>query len=146
MFVMSPLLGAPTSGGGIRLKEVGGCSGISHSHIHEEAGAVGIHPNVSTALLCGLVCYVAFAQVPETGRDFDVRKVVVFETSIGVVRLDFHSFLSSGGCWRGIRRWREVRSHQWFALYSNIKGMFRSDGVTNLVDDSVPDMVVPADI
>jgi hypothetical protein len=40
-----------------------------------------------------------------------------------------------------------VRSHQWFALYSNIIGIFRSDGVTDhLVDDSVPDMVVPADI
>ena len=60
-----------------------------NSHIHEEARAVGIHPNVSTALPGGLVCYGAFAQVPETGRDFDVRKVVVFETSIGVVRLDF---------------------------------------------------------
>jgi hypothetical protein len=39
-----------------------------------------------------------------------------------------------------------VRSHQWFALYSNIIGIFRSDGVTDLIDDSVPDMVVPADI
>jgi hypothetical protein len=68
---------------------------------------------------------------------FDVRNVVAVlcETSIGVVRLDFHSFLSSGGSW-----------HQWFALYSNIIGIFRSDGVTDLVDDSVPDMVVPADI
>jgi hypothetical protein len=79
---------------------------------------------------------------------FDVRKVVAFlcETSIGVVRLDFHNFLSSGGSWRGIRRWREVRSHQWFALYSNIIGIFKSDGVTDLIDDSGPDMVVPADI
>ena len=41
---------------------------------------------------------------------------------------------------------REVHLHQWFALYSNIIGIFRSDGVTDLVDDSVPDMVVSADI
>ena len=103
----------------------------------------------------GLVCYVAFAQVSDghlgpvgTLHLVDVRNVVAVlcETSIGVVRLDFRSFLSSGGRWRGIRRWREVRSHQWFALYSNIIGIFRSDGVTDLVDDSVPDMVVRTDI
>ena len=88
----------------------------------------------TTALPGGLVCYVAFAQVP----DRHLRPV-------GTLHL-FDSFLSSGGSWRGIRRWLEVRSHQWFALYSNIVGIFRSDGVTDLIDDSVPDMVEPADI
>ena len=80
----------------------------------------GIHPNVFTTLPGGLVCYVAFAQVSDghlgpvgTLRLVDVCNVVAVlcETSIGVVRLlDFHSFLSPGGSWRGIRRWREVCS------------------------------------
>ena len=39
-----------------------------------------------------------------------------------------------------------MRLHQWFVLYFNIVGILRPNGFTDLVDDSVPDMVVPADI
>jgi hypothetical protein len=39
-----------------------------------------------------------------------------------------------------------VRSHQWFTLYFIIVGILTSNGVPDLVDDSVPDMVVPADV
>ena len=94
------------------MREKGTVSSVPHSHIHEEAGgAIGIHPNVSTALHGGLVvCFVVLALVPDghlgpvgTLHLFDIRDVLLCETSIGVNRLDFHSFLSWGS-WRGIRR------------------------------------------
>ncbi len=113
---------------------IGGCSGVCPSQPHPRGGGSPPMSPRTTALPGGLVCYVAFAQVP----DGHLRPV-------GTLHL-FDSFLSSGGSWRRIRRWLEVRSHQWFALYSNIIKIFRSDGVTDLIDDSVPDMVVPADI
>ena len=39
-----------------------------------------------------------------------------------------------------------MRSHQWFTLYFIIVGILTSNGVPDLIDDSVPDMVVPADV
>jgi hypothetical protein len=60
------------------------------------------------------------------------------------IRDGSHSFFSRGS-WRGIRRGREVRVHRWFALHFNIVGvLIKSDGVTDLVDDSIPVVVVPA--
>ena len=40
------------------------------------------------------------------------------------------------------------RSHKWFALHFNVVGSSsgRSDGVTDLVNDSVPDVVVQLDV
>ena len=38
-------------------------------------------------------------------------------------------------------------SHKWFALPFNVVGvLIRWDGVTDLVDDSVPDVVLPPDV
>jgi hypothetical protein len=50
------------------------------------------------------------------------------------------------GRWREIRRGREVRSHKWFALHCNVIGIIITDGGANLVDDSIPDMIVPANV
>jgi hypothetical protein len=79
---------------------------------------------------------------------FDVRDVVTVlsETSIGAW-LDCHSFLSGSGCW-GIRRGWGVRSNKWFALHFNVVGvvLIWSDGVTDQIDDSVPDVVMPPDV
>ena len=41
-----------------------------------------------------------------------------------------------------------MRSNKWFTLHFNVVGvvLIWSDGVTDLIDDSVPDVVMPPDV